>query len=753
MFIPLKFHGSLVAAAWLLLAGSAPAADWKIAPSPLTTQWAADVSPDNALPEYPRPQMTRSAWQNLNGLWDYALTDVGAAAPPASFTGKILVPYPYESALSGVGQGSPYTQRLWYRRTFTVPDAWKSGRVLLHFGAVNWDCSVLVNGKPVGGHRGGYTAFECDITDALHPGDNELVVSVINPLTVNQPGAQVMGKQRIVSKGIFYTASTGIWQTVWLEPVPANHIDSLKMVPDIDSGVLHLTVRTDAPAEVTAVAEDGSAAVGKTTGKSGGTLDLRIPNPRLWSPDDPHLYGLTVTLIQDGRAADSVGSYFAMRKISLGKGDRGRTRILLNNKFLLQIGLLDQGYWPDGLYTAPTDAALKFDIQTAKDLGYNLLRKHAKVEPQRWYYWADHIGMLVWQDMPQAFGAAPKGTTLNDEAKQEWLKEWQAEIAEFSNAPSIIVWTPFNEGWGQHDTEQIVALTRKLDPNRLIDDASGWTDKNVGDIIDTHAYPGPWSHPPEENRAAVNGEFGGVTEMITGHTWVTGKTFGYGAVIHDNPWLATKHYAELLKKAYDLSDDRGTSAFVYTELTDVEQEMNGILTYDRKVVKMDKDLLIAANHGKFPAFPPNPHPPVVATSEDEPVEWRYTTVQPPAGWQSADFNDSGWKTGLAVIGHAVPGVRTEWTTDDIWIRRHVTLPAQLPAKLEFNVFHDEDVEIYLNGVLSASAPKFSRGYVLLPVSPEGRATLKPGDNVIAAHVHQTVGGQGIDIGMVDGATQ
>jgi hypothetical protein len=370
---------------------------------------------------------------------------------------------------------------------------------------------------------------------------------------------------------------------------------------------------------------------------------------------------------------------------------------------------------------------------------------HAKVEPPRWYYWTDKLGMLVWQDMPQAFGGKPP-EPLSDSAKQQWLAEWEAEIAEFIDTPSIIVWTTFNEGWGQHDTEEIVALTKKLDPSRLVDDASGWNDKKVGDIADTHDYPGPGSGPPEPDRAAVNGEFGGVTEAIAGHRWEQGRTMGYGAVLQSK-WLATKRYLNLLEAAHRLSEDRGTSAFVYTQLTDVEQEINGILTYDRAEVKFDPAVLTAANRGEPVQMPPNPHPGLVPNAQDDPVEWRYTTEKPADGWEKPAFDDSQWLTGPAPFGHGVAGVRTQWTTGDIWIRRHIGLPPQIPARLDFTVFHDEDIEIYLDGVLAASAPGYTKGYVSLPVNDAARAALHPGDNTIAAHVHQTVGGQGVDIGI------
>ncbi len=717
-------------------ADEAQAPAWKIAPTRLLTRWAAQVSPEHPLPEYPRPQLVRPDWLNLNGLWDYALSAPDAAQVPPDYTGKILVPYPYESALSGVGQASPTAQRLWYHRTFTLPAAWTGKRILLHFGAVNWDCAVFVNDQPATSHRGGYTAFDCDITDALVPGRNDLAVAVSNPLRVDVPDAQVLGKQRRHSKSIFYTAATGIWQTVWLEPVPAAHVTNLKMVPDVDAKTLHLIVATTGTAAQTMVqvtARDGATTVAEVSGRPDTTIDLLLPNAHLWSPADPHLYGLTVALLENQRVMDGVDSYFALRKVALGKDAQGRTRIFLNNRFLLEIGLLDQGYWPDGIYTAPTDEALRSDLETAAKLGYNLLRKHAKVEPARWYYWADKLGLLVWQDMPQAFGPTDGKLPLSDGAKQQWLREWEVEINEFFDAPSIIVWTPFNEGWGQHDTAQIVATTKQWDPSRLVDDASGWTDKNVGDILDKHVYPGPGGVAPEANRASA------------GHRWAT-DVFGYGTLLQSK-WLATKRYLNLLQTAHRLSDEHGTSAFVYTQLTDVEHEANGILTYDRAELKFDPAILRAANLGESVTMPPNPQPDLVPNAQDEAVSWRYTTEQPAHGWEQPGFDDSRWQVGAAPFGHDIAGARTPWTSSDIWLRRAVALPAELPPKLLFTVYHDEDIEIYLNGTLAASAPGYAEQYVTLPVNAAGRAALRPGYNTIAAHVHQTTGGQGVDVGI------
>jgi len=740
-----RINAGLVSLILAYLVCEADAQDWHPVVAPLTTRWVKDVSPTNTLPEYPRPQMVREKWQNLNGLWQYGTTKPEDASP-ANFAGQILVPFCYESALSGVGKPSIPDQRLWYRRTFKIPANWKGERVLLHFGAVNWDSTVTVNGTAMGGHKGGYDAFTYDVTDYLKPGQNELLVSAWNPLRMDGLESQVMGKQRLHSEGYAYTAATGIWQDVWLEPVSATHIENLKITPDIDEQTLHLTVQNTGKigAKVHVVAVDGKTVVAKADVAAGTDITLPIANPHLWTPDDPHLYDLQVTLTEDGKPIDSVGSYFGMRKISLGKDDNGHTRIYLNNKCFLQIGALDQGYWPDGIYTAPTDSALSYDIEAAKTLGFNLLRKHAKVESARWYYWADKLGMLVWQDMPQAWGK-----NFSEAGKAQWLTEWKREIDGLFNHPSIVVWTTFNEGWGQHDTEAIVAITKQLDPTRLVNNASGFTDKGVGDINDMHAYPNPGSPKPEANRAVVNGEFGGITMLVDGHRW-DNSYVGYGGLIKDS-WHLDRRYQELLKAAYSLSESQGTSAFVYTQITDVEEESNGLLTYDRAVIKPDVAVIAAANKGRFAPLPPNPNPDMslVPSSEEDGRTWQYTVNKPDDGWMKPAFDASDWKSSQGAFGQGTGSPRTEWRTSDIWLRREVELPAKLPAKMDFDVFHDEDVEIYLNGVLAATDNGFVTEYRKIPINAEGRAALKPGKNLIAVHCHQTVGGQYIDVGIAE----
>ena len=719
-------------------------APWKPAPGPLSTPWTKLVSPRNALPEYPRPQMARHLWMSLNGLWSYGLSEAASTSAPADMSGQILVPYPYESALSGVGKPSIPTQKLWYRRVFSVPAAWKGQQVLVHFGAVNYDAQVMVNGQMVGSHRGGFDAFSFDITSVLRPGVNEIVVATANPLKIDVEDAQVVGKQRLKPGGIFYTSATGIWQSVWLEPVPVAHIDSLKITPDIDAQVLRVSVQGSAQAPVQIAVADGSRTIASARGTANNEIRIPLRNAKLWSPDSPFLYNVRVTLGQ-GKGADTVNSYAAMRKISLGKDAQGRQRIFLNNRFVFQIGALDQGYWPDGIWTAPTDEALRYDIWAAKRLGWNLLRKHAKVEPARWYYHADRMGMLVWQDMPQMFGGREQALTQS--AKDQFATEWREIIAENYNSPSIVVWTTFNEGMGQHDTERVVDFTRQLDSTRLVNSASGWVDKNVGDMHDSHVYPGPGSNKPEANRAAVNGEFGGIT-IDAGHRWVNNvAVMGYGATLKPG-WAANKRFQDLMRAAYRLRDEQGTSAFVYTQLTDVEQEINGLLTYDRAVLKMDERVVAAANRGQFLPLGPNPNPDLVPTANDEPINWQYTTEKPADDWFSTSFNDAAWKTGPAPFGQGMGGVRTPWNGSDLWIRRAFELPAVIPARVSLQIKHDEDAEIYINGVLAATLPGFSDNYKIVPISEAARATLKPGRNTFAAHVRNTVFGQGIDFGLV-----
>jgi len=732
---------SLVSLAVLVL-GAQSAAAWKPAEGPLVTRWVKDVSPDQVHPEYPRPQMVRKDWQNLNGLWDYAI--VAKDAPqPQEYDGQILVPFPVQSALSGVMKEVGPEKCVWYHRTFQISEGWKGKRVLLHFQAVDWESTVTVNGKEVGEHRGGYDPFTLDVTDKLRKDANDLVVRVWDP---TDTGYQPRGKQVLKPGGIFYTAVTGIWQTVWLEPVPEAHIGRLVLTPNVDGKCLRLTVSAAGDGDaltVEAVATDGGKEVGKVSGKANAELRLSVPDAKLWSPDTPHLYDLKVQLGANGKVLDSVTSYFGMRKIEIGKDDKGVTRMLLNGSFLFQVGPLDQGWWPDGLYIAPTDEAFKNDVEITRKLGFNMARKHVKVEPDRWYYWCDKLGLMVWQDMPS-------GNNKGDEGVRNFERELQAMIEAHRNHPCIIMWVVFNEGWGQHDTERLAAWVKEMDPSRLVDCASGWTDKNCGDVHDIHSYPNPKCPPTEEKRAAVLGEFGGLGLGIEGHTWKK-EHWGYKGMADRDELTAS--YERLLEAAYRLRDTAGLSAAVYTQTTDVEVECNGLMTYDRAIIKPDLERVAAVNQGDFSRIPP---PPIlktlVPTSAEKAAEWRYTFDKPADDWTKPGFDDAAWKKGPGGFGTAAtPGavVGTEWKTSDVWLRREITMPDGPFRKLSLRIHHDEDAEIYINGVLAGKCPGFTSEYVEAPLTPEGAAALKPGKNTIAVHCRQTGGGQFIDVGLVD----
>jgi hypothetical protein len=588
-----------IAAVTMAAAMTAGAADWVPVKGRPMTRWAKEVAPGKALPEYPRPQMVREAWMNLNGLWDYAIVAKDAAQPGA-WDGKILVPFAVESALSGVGKTVGPDNRVWYRRSFKVPAAWAGKRVLLHFGAVDWDATVWVNGRELGSHRGGYDAFSFDVTDALKPGDaaQEMVVSVWDP---SDTGFQPRGKQVQNPHGIWYTPVTGIWQTPWLEPVAPAHIASLTIVPDVDAAMLRVAVNIQNPisnsqqptAEVRIMVLDGTKEVAAGSGKAGEAVALRIAKPRLWSPDSPFLYDLKVALLEGGRVVDEVASYAGLRKIAVAPDKDGILRLMLNNAPLFQYGPLDQGWWPDGLYTAPTDEALRYDIEMTKAFGMNMARKHVKVEPARWYTWCDKLGLLVWQDMPSGnFGDSKTDKRRSDEATANFEHELTAMVTQFGNHPSIVMWVPFNEGWGQHETPRIVDFVRKLDPTRPVNEASGWTDRGSGDVKDIHAYPGPAVPKREDKRVAVLGEFGGLGLPVKGHTWQEEKNWGYRSFTTAED--LTDAYLALLEKLHPMTGAPGLSAAVYTQTTDVEVEVNGLMTYDREVVKMDLAAIAAA---------------------------------------------------------------------------------------------------------------------------------------------------------------
>lgn len=719
-----------------LLSCAAWAKGWQPAEGPLTTPWTKDVTPDKVWPEYPRPQMVRDSWENLNGLWDYAIVAKDAQTPTA-WDGEILVPFCAESALSGVKKAVLPDQSLWYHTTFKAPSVKKGEHLLLHFGAVDWQTTVWVNGKEVGRHVGGFDPFSFDLTEVLKDGQNELVVKVWDP---TDEGWQPKGKQVLHPGGIMYTAVTGIWQTVWLETVPATYIRSLKITPDIDRGVLQVTVNASGDADVTVTAQDGSRKVADAKGKAGQPIELKIENAKLWSPDSPNLYDLEVSLAIGGKTVDSVDSYFGMRKIEMKKDDQGINRLFLNNEVVFQYGPLDQGWWPDGLFTPATEDAMKYDIVMTKKFGMNMARKHVKYECARWYYLCDKLGLLVWQDMPAG------DTGRNDESKEDFLVELKAMMDTLHNFPCIVMWVPFNEGWGQHDTPQIVKWMREYDPTRPINEASGWNDRGSGDISDMHKYPGPGMRPVENDRACVLGEFGGLGMPVEGHLWQADRNWGY--ISFKNSDELTDAYVGLMTAMRPLIG-QGLSAAVYTQTSDVEIEVNGLMTYDRKVVKMDLDCIAEAARKLY--LPPPTVKTLVKTSEDQKQEWRYTTDQPSANWNTPAFDDASWKTGRGGFGTAgTPGavIGTEWNTSDIWMRRTFELD-KVPAEgeLALMIHHDEDAEVYLNGKLIKTLSGYVGNYSFVTLSPAAAKAIETGTNTIAVHCHQTRGGQFIDVGL------
>lgn len=573
---------------------------WKPAGDKIKTEWADKVDPQNVLPEYPRPIMERPQWLNLNGLWDYAITKKDAPLPK-TFDGKILVPFAIESSLSGVGKTIKADQSLWYERKFQIPEDWKGKNVLLNFGAVDWKAEVFVNGNKIGEHTGGYTPFSFNITKNLKDGENSLAVRVWDSTGNGLP----RGKQLDKPRGIFYTSVSGIWQTVWLEPVSASHISGLKITPDLDSSSFDIRVDSDdKSATATIKVLDNGKVVAQTTAAANKTANIPVKNPKLWWPKSPFLYDLEITLSnKGGEQVDSVKSYAAMRKFSIAKHGRfGGVDFTLNNKKFFTFGPLDQGWWPDGLYTAPTDEALKFDIQRTKDLGFNSIRKHVKVEPARWYTHCDRLGMVVWQDMPSMFGEGngwqPRGffqgeeITVSKKFEETYRKEWKEIMESLHSYPCIAIWVPFNEAWGQFKTKEITEWTKSMDPSRLVNSASGGNYFDCGDIVDSHDYGNPIMYMFNNQKVNVVGEYGGIGCAVDGHLWVKDKNWGYGKMRSQEE--VTKRFVELTNRFIDMTK-YGCFGAIYTQTTDVEIEVNGLFTYDRKVLKVDEEKVREVN--------------------------------------------------------------------------------------------------------------------------------------------------------------
>ena len=602
----MKHYGELfkvVLAACVPLAVVLPAmAQWSLAGDRIKTEWSDRIDVENVWNEYPRPLMEREQWQNLNGLWSYAIVSEDAGRPEQA-DGQILVPFCVESSLSGVGRKLQENQVLWYKRTFAVPGKWKGKRVLMHFGAVDWATDVWLNGIKIGSHTGGYTPFCFDVTDALSGGVNTVEVRVAD---ATDKGWQPRGKQVRKPEGIWYTSVSGIWQTVWLEPVAETHIANVRILPDIDTKrlLVKVVVQGDDSGVMTNVrVMDGASLVATAKSMAGQEVEVQMPDEmKLWSPDSPFLYGLEISLTKKGKELDKVDSYAAMRKYSMARDDEGILRFQLNNRFIFHFGTLDQGWWPDGLYTAPCYEALIHDIDKQKEWGYNMIRKHVKVEPALWYAHCDRVGMMVWQDMPSGDGGASwqnenyyEGVEhqRSPESEANYRKEWKEIMDYLYSYPCIGVWIPFNEAWGQFKTVEISEWTKQYDPSRIVNSASGGNFFHTGDVLDLHKYPAPAMYLFDSYRANVLGEYGGIGFPVKGHLWDFNRNWGY--VQYHSVKEVTDEYVNYARQLLKLIK-RGFTGAVYTQTTDVETEVNGIMTYDRRQVKMDETRLKGINH-------------------------------------------------------------------------------------------------------------------------------------------------------------
>lgn len=731
---------------------------WKKQTAPVMTPWGEQLTADNVWQEYPRPSMQRKDWMNLNGVWQYfkrSSIKYDYEKSVSFFSKAILVPFPVESALSGIMDKNYSSNRnatFMYRRTFSLPDSFKGKNVLLHFGAVDWRCYVYVNGELAGTHDGGSVPFFFDITSLLKEGtEQELQVAVWDPTNGGQPN----GKQSVSPSGIWYTPNSGIWQTVWLEPVNPTHILSYEPIPDIDNSTVSIKVKTSAPCDVTLTVKDGENIIAEQTGNSEKTFTLSIPSAKLWSPDEPNLYNLDIAVKGQGNEGDKVSGYFGMRKFSRGMVD-GHPAVLLNNKPLYMYGPLDQGWWPDGLLTPPSYEAMIYDLQVMKDFGMNMVRKHIKLENDLWFDWCDKNGLVVWQDMPSGCGSGLVGTLEYN--MQNFYRENEALIEATRHHPCIGAWVVWNEGWGQYP-ERGMAHTRRAvnsvmaanhDPGRFVHAVTGWVDVEMGDFLDVHSYPAPGAATnPVNERIASCGEFGGINLFIKGHMWA-GSDVNYTTVEDAATYTSLyNHYTDCLQR---LQQEKGLWMSVYTQITDVEQECNGLMTYDRKVLKVspEQQATMKANiqrtiNCRFKGAKTI----VAAGDENTGIQWKYTTTEPAGDWYTTDFAAAGWKTGAAGFGG---GGRTAWSTSDIWIRRNFKInnveASQLP-ELRLWMFHDEDAEVYINGVLAAKTTGYNTRYELWPLLPEALNALKLDgtDNVIAIHCKQTTGGQFIDCGL------
>jgi Glycosyl hydrolases family 2, TIM barrel domain/Glycosyl hydrolases family 2, sugar binding domain/Glycosyl hydrolases family 2 len=704
----------------------------------------------------------RERWMSLNGVWEYAIRPLADGLSfPEKPDGTIVVPFPLESSLSGAQRSITKDDRLFYRRQVTLPPTPAGHRLLLHFEAVDWGTKVFINDAGIGDHTGGYDPFSFDITDRVKPGENTFMVEVWDPCDEASEYEPPRGKQVRKPSGIWYTSVTGIWQSVWLEWVPERAIDEVTFVPDVARGKLSVTPRVrrpigpDAKVEVTLRwpdAPEGAPAVTKLVAPN-ATTDIDIPNPILWSPESPKLYAVNLRY-----GVDRVNSYVAFRTVEVKPDAKGTPRVMLNGAPYFMLGTLDQGWWPDGLYTAPTHEAMVYDIEVTKALGFNTIRKHVKIEPATWYAACDRLGILVWQDMPSSgpyIGGADPDANRGDRSKRVYETELTAMVERLSFHPSIVMWVPFNEGWGQHDSQRIVDLIKAKDPTRLVNHASGWTDRGIGDIFDIHDYSASLAgHCPKGDgkRAVVIGEFGGLGLPVPGHRW---KEEGWGYQTFGNYQDLTDAYVGLVEEIAELKAD-GLCGVIYTQTTDVEVEVNGLMSYDRDILKMNSAEVSRANRATITSTAASRvfEPVVPSAKEIEAVDarptWRYTVEEPAANWADTTFDDAAWKEGKPGFGTAqTPGaiVGTEWTTNAIWLRRTIEIP-EGAGMTHLSIHHDEDAELFLDGKPFAQFKGYTGSYSRKKLTPAMLAALTPGKHLLAVRVKQTSGGQYLDCGIL-----
>jgi hypothetical protein len=743
-----------------------PQVGWSKKKSPITTPWYDTVDPENVLGEYPRPQMVRANWMSLNGIWDFKESiGMGRYRANQFFDKKVLVPFPIESALSGLmltdHKERPYKSYL-YNRTFTIPESMKGQKILLHFGAVDWKCEVYVNGHVVGTHEGGYDPFYFDITSALNASDNqELQVQFMDP---SDAGGQPVGKQKIDFGGIFYTPSSGIWQTVWIEGVSNSYITDISITPDVDNSRAVFVVNTEDTSETKVIVKvlNQNNLVAVAEGAAGQNINVNIPSPKLWSPEMPFLYDVEIELIQGNQTVDLVKSYIGMRKVSLGQVD-GKACFMLNNKPVFMHGPLDQGFWPDGLHTAPSDEALIFDIEQTKSFGFNMSRKHIKIEPARWYYHCDRLGLLVWQDM---VNAGSDQNMLGDDAwvKENFIRETKNVVKSLKNHTSIVSWIVFNEGFGQYGfnsthTQNGYNAVKSIDDTRVINSASGWIIfDNIGEVADMHSYPRPGMFAnPTPNRVSVCGEYGGITLVIKDHVW---KNSDMVYVSVNNEEELKNAFVSNIDLIKPLKAD-GLGGAVYTQLTDLEGEVNGLISYDRKVVKANANQKEEIRKSIVNNIQYGAKELISTAMRAKSTSWKYTTSTPAAGWNTIGFSDGAWAIGVSGFGAGNPPntnydnkttVNTVWNSSDIYLRKIFRLGDITDSQknnLRMLIYYDDDCEVYINGELAFSATGFTSHYKLVDISARAKASLRANaNNLIAIKCKQNSGGQYIDAGLI-----